>query len=607
MLRRFRIPIRFKILVTQLFAVTVVLGLITYTMAKVFHTDKTAYIHDLISVMAVHTAEEADSHLMGYRESLQVFYQIMVDDELTPQHKEEILKKLFEDFREFVMVTLYVDKEEKGSIYDAITLKSTGVSRQDLVTFRRQNPLPMDRIIEGKIFVENSTVAESLPTITIAMPMPSFNGGKNAVAAGVIRLDKLLRLARSSQVFDTYLVDNQGVLLVHDDPRNVALRNKVDWLSSLQGVAGGQSLGGSMEYSNNGVLMVGGFAPVAIGDLLVGVQIPKKAAYLTARELLKTLVGVSLILLLSSALLSLFWSRRITRPIEQLSDATKMVARGIFDIHVEPSSKDEIGELSESFNRMATELQDAQAALIHSEKMAAFGQLGAGIAHEVKNPLFGILGLAQISLRKAEKDTLVHKNLALIEKECRRCKEIIENLLKFARQEKVAFDALDINTVVEDAAAIVHHQLGTHQVKLKKELGHDLPEITGNANQVQQVLLNLVINAQQAMKGQPGQVTLSTRCIDADLVEIRVSDDGPGIPKDIQKKIFDPFFTTKSAGSGTGLGLSVTYGIIKDHQGEVTVESDTGQGTTFIIKFPVKKAVEDNSLKAQQHAIAQEN
>ncbi|MCK7514173.1 MAG: ATP-binding protein [Desulfobacterales bacterium] len=146
---------------------------------------------------------------------------------------------------------------------------------------------------------------------------------------------------------------------------------------------------------------------------------------------------------------------------------------------------------------------------------------------------------------------------------------------------------IDVNGIVEDAAAIVDHQLGIHKIKLEKKLAQGLPRIVGNGNQIQQVLMNLMINAQQAMEGRPGVITLETVLADAGHVEIRIADDGPGIPEEIRAKIFEPFFTTKAAGKGTGLAFPVSYGIIKDHGGVISVESQLGKGTLFIISLPL--------------------
>ena len=206
------------------------------------------------------------------------------------------------------------------------------------------------------------------------------------------------------------------------------------------------STGITREYVHNGIDMIGGFSDADFAGVTASAQLPKSAAFLASRDLLTRLRFVAPILLAVAAVAGLLWARRITRPVEQLSNATKEIGRGRFDVQIEVESRDEIGTLATSFNQMASELDtreralnEAQSQLVQSEKMAAFGQLGAGIAHEVKNPLAGILGCAQLSLRKATR-TPLHKNLKLIEKEKRRCKTIIENLLKFARQEKAVLE-----------------------------------------------------------------------------------------------------------------------------------------------------------------------
>ena len=250
--------------------------------------------------------------------------------------------------------------------------------------------------------------------------------------------------------------------------------------------------------------------------------------------------------------------------------------------------------LSNSFNEMASELKKresslkaAQDALVQSEKMAAIGTLSAGLAHEVKNPLSAVLGYAQLSKRKLDQPEALLKNLDIIEHETKRCNEIISNLMQFSRQEKGEFVHITVNEVVSKSMTIVDHQLSLKNVRIESELADNIPQITGNANQLQQVLMNLMINAQHAIGDDGGTITLATFVRD-ESVTITVSDTGPGVPAEIRAKIFEPFFTTKPAGQGTGLGLSVTYGIIKDHGGEITVEcADTG-GAKFVIVLPLK-------------------
>jgi two-component system, NtrC family, sensor kinase len=589
----FYFPIRFKFLLTELLVVTSAIGVITFTMARLFHADKTAYIHDLTSTIALHTAEETHALLSSYQERLQVFARLMAEEGIPDDRKADMLKKLFQDFQEFVMIAEYEGKREKNTVYDAKALGAAGLSKEKMLAYFQEHPFPLDRIRKGEIFIDNSTISATLPTMTMAVAEPAEKGKEPNVIAAVVRLDDLIKLAGRSRVFETFIVDGSGALFGHADVRKVAARLKPKGLPGLTDLSKAGRVGKTAEYTQDGTDMVGGFAPVEFGGLVSAVEIPKATAYLTAKTLLNSLLGVAFALLMASALLSFFWSSRLTRPIEKLSDATKVLGHGDFDIHLTPDSRDEIGNLANSFNHMASELKTretalkvAQEQLVQSEKMAAFGQLGAGIAHEVKNPLAGILGFAQLTLRKLEDGSPLHNNLLVIEKETKRCKLIIDNLLKFARQEKVDYSPLDINSVIEDAVAIVDHQMGINKVQLKKELVQSPPTIMGNGNQIEQVLINMMINAQQAMDGNAGNISIGSYITESGDVQVRIKDDGPGMPKEIQAKIFEPFFTTKAAGKGTGLGLSVSYGIIKDHKGEIKLESETGGGTEFIITFP---------------------
>jgi signal transduction histidine kinase len=592
---KFRFPIRFKILIALLLVVTIVVGLITFTMAKLFHTDKSAYIHDLTSEMATHTAAEMRALLTGYSEQLQVFTRVLFESGLNPNQKSKLLKQLFEDFREFVAITLYEDGKELTTVYDAKTLEKFGLTKDALLAYYDKHPIPFARIDKGRLFAANSTLTDKMPTFTLAVTLQENGRAVSGMtAAAVIRLDGLQRLAERSKVFTTFIADYRGNLLAHTDLQQIVKRRPVTWVRTIKGIQNRRVHGTTLEYTDKGEAMVGGLAQIEISDLIAGVEIPKAAAYLTARELLNSLIIVSFALLILSAVLSLFGSRLITRRLEHLSKATEIVAKGQFNVKLEASSSDEIGELADSFNKMASELdsrekalQDAQSALVQSEKMAAFGQLGAGIAHEIKNPLAGILGLAQLTKRKMNKNEPAYKNMEIIEKETNRCTTIIQNLLKFARQEKVDYGPVDLNQVARDAMAIVEHQLEMNKVKLSADLMENLPIISGNANQIQQVLINLMINAQQAMDGSRGEVTVSSLAGGNGHVELKVSDNGPGMPEEVRAKIFEPFFTTKPVGKGTGLGLSVSYGIIQEHKGEIRVDSRLDEGTTFAMTFPV--------------------
>ncbi|UCD95256.1 MAG: HAMP domain-containing protein [Candidatus Zixiibacteriota bacterium] len=344
----------------------------------------------------------------------------------------------------------------------------------------------------------------------------------------------------------------------------------------------------------------------------------------TASILLTFMVVLSAIILMTA------FVKVITRPIESLVRVTDQISKGDLSRTVDIVRSDEIGRLAESFNRMieslkrsqeeieeynrtleekiierTKELEEAQAQLIQSEKMVAIGQLAAGVAHELNNPLGGILGYAQFTLEKiqnksagdiSEKDIESYKRyLRDIEAQSRRCKSIVQNLLKFSRtSQAVDFSEIDINAVVEDTLTFVEHQLMMSQIRLNTNLETELPKIKGNPSQLQQVFTNIILNAMHA--SEPGkQITLTSRLAPPlgefhGAVEIVFRDEGKGICEEHLPKIFEPFFTTKDIGKGTGLGLSVSYGIVKEHGGEIKVKSKLGEGTVFTVIIPLEKS-----------------
>jgi len=581
--------------------------MITFTMARLFHADKETYIRDLASIVAQHTGEEARALLNGYSQRLQVFSRLVYEGSLSKKDKTELINNLFQDFQEFVSITIYENNVEQITVYDQTVIDGTDLTREALIRYRKQNPVTLKMMKGRSEFVSNSTLSQRVPLLTLAV-RPRLRNKAPIVVSAVIRMDRLHAISGRSRVLETFVLNQNGDLISHADLSLVAAHGRASWIPIDEISTDIPVVGKTLRYYRGDVDTIGSLFQVGFGGLVAVAEIPNSAAFLSTRELLNSLMIVALLLLTFFTVFGLFWSRRLTRPIELLSKAANFIGAGKFDVKVEHTSKDEMGDLAESFNVMAGELktradalEQAQNALIHSEKMSAFGQMSAGIAHEVKNPLAGILGYVQLSQRKLEEDHPIRKNLDIIEKETRRCTDIISNLMRFARQEKGMYEKLDINKVVEDALDIVDHQLGLKGVKIEKELQGNLPVVEGSANQLQQVLMNFAINSQQAMeKAGGGTFKVATRNAGSDTVEILVSDTGPGIPKDIQDKIFEPFFTTKRAGEGTGLGLAVTYGIIKEHGGDIVIDSDEGKGTTFIVSLPAFKQPAEITQTPQQ-------
>ena len=232
--------------------------------------------------------------------------------------------------------------------------------------------------------------------------------------------------------------------------------------------------------------------------------------------------------------------------------------------------------------RRMVEEQIAQA-----DKLASIGQLSAGIAHEINNPMGIILGYTQLLLRNEDRDSEKYADLKTIEKHVRNCKSIVEGLLNFARTSKPREDIIRIDEAIDDVLSFIQQHAGLENIEVKKTYNPALPQMLLDEKKIKQVLMNLIMNAKHAI-GDSGLLSLSTGMNESGRqVMIRVSDTGYGIEKKNLARIFDPFFTTKPTGEGTGLGLSVSYGIIKNHGGDIMVESKTDEGSTFTVVLPV--------------------
>ncbi len=239
--------------------------------------------------------------------------------------------------------------------------------------------------------------------------------------------------------------------------------------------------------------------------------------------------------------------------------------------------------------KMEKELQKTQMRLLQTEKMASLGSLAAGVAHEINNPLGGILIYASLLMEdfEAANDSRVG-DLRKIVEEGTRCKEIVKSLLEFGRQTESQFESVNINQAINDGLFFLENQALFHNIKIVKNLDPSFPMVIGNPNQLKQVFMNMMVNAAEAMSGGEGSLTITTG-IDPDklLVFIIFEDTGTGIDPEVRSKIFDPFFTTKEVGKGTGLGLSTSYGIVESHDGNIQVKSEAGKGTAFTIFLPI--------------------
>jgi len=352
-----------------------------------------------------------------------------------------------------------------------------------------------------------------------------------------------------------------------------------------------------------------------LGILDVVVSLDKM--YNLMDEYRNRMVVLTLILLaLMSLSLTLSTQKLVNRPVRELLEHTKLLSRGEFGGEVPTFAKDELGELAASFNSMTQSLQSAhqelegwgrnleqmvqertrqlsqiQAQLIRSEKLASLGQLVAGIAHEINNPLTGILVFASLVQESPKLDESLHPDLATIIKETKRCANIVKGLLEFSRCSNPQTGLASINDICNSALSLVEYQTLFMNIAIIRAYDDDIPRLQLDASQIEQVLINIFVNAAQAMQGEGVLEIVSGVDRDGGRVFLSVRDTGCGIHEENLPKIFDPFFSTKQ-NQGTGLGLSVSYGIIEKHGGTIDVQSEVGKGTIFTLRFPVPEEEE---------------
>ncbi|MDH3288116.1 MAG: ATP-binding protein [Betaproteobacteria bacterium] len=348
----------------------------------------------------------------------------------------------------------------------------------------------------------------------------------------------------------------------------------------------------------------------------------------TLRDNAITLAVLSLGFVIFAALSVSFLVHRLVHlPLRDLETGAKHLSSGDLDQTIPVRSADELGQLANSFNSMTAALRDshlerkmwaqtleekvktrtqqlrvAEAEATRGEKLASVGLLAAGIAHELNNPLTGILTFSNLLRKKMRDGSPDAEDMDLVIQETKRCAVIIRRLLDFAREKKPEKKFSDLNQIIEETERLIERPAHLRDIEIRKELDTSLPPVWVDADQIKQVVMNMLVNAQQAID-KKGTINVRTRIAQepkrADplaepvpMVEISITDTGCGISEKNLQRIFDPFFTSKEVGKGTGLGLSVSHGIVRAHGGLIEVDSTVGEGTTFRVYLPVKPDAE---------------
>jgi len=330
-----------------------------------------------------------------------------------------------------------------------------------------------------------------------------------------------------------------------------------------------------------------------VGILYVGVLEQK---YLDIRgQTILTFLAITLAGALIALVVAYYLAQRILVPINRLVSASKEVAQGNLEVKVNVATNDELQYLADSFNAMALSLKRREEQLrefttlkiMESERLALIGQLSANVAHELNNPLTGIVTYSHLLLERIPLDDPNRNSISKIVVQANRSKDIIRGLLDFSRQRKPDMTVCDITAILKECVSLVEDQALFLNIKIRKEWDPNLPPAVVDPSQIERVFMNIIINAAEAMESS-GLLTLTSRFdpIEQEIV-IDIKDSGPGIAEENLEKVFDPFFTTKDVGHGTGLGLAISYGIVTKHGGTLTLHSEEGKGTTFSIRLPV--------------------
>lgn len=498
----------------------------------------------------------------------------------------------------------FLDKEGRELI-GVSAAEEDGLLRDQTDLFPREGPYYPhgERLLISEI--------RPLPSgrgFAVSLGVPFTNGRKEPVGEVVIDLDydRVIGLVREIRVGErgfAFMVDQWGRTIAHPtfrpyeynlskypDPR---LREFV--IDMMAGETGWK------RYYYLGE-KAAAYAPVPVMNWSLAVSIPieefKKEAYAIRARVIQVVVVMLFLVGLVVAVLSY----NLLRPVRRLVAATRRIAAGDLSQEIPVKSGDELGTLTRSFNRMMKNLRDTQNELVRSEKLVAVGRLSAGVAHEIRNPLNAMKGAIVHLKRRRPGDPLLQEYTGIILEEIERLNGFATDFLYFARQSEPKLMPTDMNELIHNALTLFQERFNQGKIRVSEDLDASIPSVLVDPHQIEQVIVNLLINAMDAM-AEEGRLEVSTavRENEGEMVPLKrsliitIRDDGAGIPQGDMRSIFDPFFSTKE--TGTGLGLPISLGIVESHGGRLRVRSREGEGTTVIVELPLDGSRETGDEK----------
>lgn len=506
------------------------------------------------------------------------------------------------------LVRLFGDFLARARFYRQI--RYLDQSGDELVRVGRKGPLPLRKgyadatwFLAARSLLPNEVHFSRLEDMgedrwAMRCARPVISGWQQFVGVVVIDLDfdALAEVVRAIQVGSggyAFMLDQMGRIIIHPTfkPYEVSLANLPE--ASLRELTVDMMQGGRgfRDYSFRGQNKAAAFAAVPALDWSLAVTIPRESLDRESSEIQTRVVQVVAITLVLTLALVGVLSYNLLKPVRSLALATQRIAQGDLSREIPVRSRDELGELTESFNRMMHDLARTHQELVRSEKLSSLGRLTAGVAHEIRNPLNAMKGAIVYLQRRRGEDPLIAEYTSLVLEEIDRLSRFVTEFLILAKQAPPTLKRTDLNELARDVCSLFANQALDLGIVLGRDLEPGMPRLLLDAHQMEQVLVNLVLNAMDACQS-GGSVTISTRVRELGdpqaRVELAVADDGQGIPDAQLGSIFDPFYTTKE--TGTGLGLTLSLGIAEGHGGTIRVTSREGAGTTVTVVLPARFA-----------------
>lgn len=612
-----------KLIIIMLFVAIVPLLVSGYFSINISQREVIKQIEELHLKSSKGISEYIDKYIGDIVNNLRLGVNYTRFENLNDQEKVGALRILYNQFTPINILTL-LDESGEGIVpsvylenpedYGGEIAKHYAVNLEELEQYAHM--IPFHAALEAGAAMSPVYVSErkGIPLVAIAVAFDVASREGKWVLAIELSLNEIEERISNFAVGKgglAFLVDDQGKLICHPQRDRLIKREDMRELRIINEFLGLGTQGVRDFVDKQGIEMIGAFS--LVGNLGWGVVVaePLADAYVAARKMRNQnlfWVGISMVM---AIIIGIFFAQSLTEPVKKCVRGALQIAKGNFDEKIKVQSKDEIAELAQTFNYMGDELKSAmdeikrwnlelqdrveertrelketQDQLLQAQKMAAVGELGAGVAHELNNPLGGVLGYVQLLLMEKKEGDSEYTLLKTIERESIRCKEIVQNLLALSQQEKgMGLANININQVLEEALAPIEKQLISQKILSVKRLDPDLPEIKGDPSQLQQVFMHIIENARNAMP-QGGVLTISTKNDNKKLIMVKISDTGKGIPKEHLDRIFEPFFTTKGDWQAKGLGLSVSHRILTEHKGKIKVTSEVGKGAEFTITFP---------------------